>query len=76
MGTRRSGGGAVIVERIAEPLPGGRAQLVETCFDVDATGRSEQLYSVQRGSPAAAEVVARHEETLTMDAAGVRRSRP
>lgn len=50
-----------VIERIADPLPGGRAQLVETLF---ADGG--QVYSVRCGSPARAEVVREYEETLTI----------
>lgn len=46
-----------VIERYAEPLPGGRAQLVEECFDGSTT-----LYRVLRGSPAPAETVRRHED--------------
>lgn len=49
-----------IIERLAEPLAGGRAVLRETLF---ADG--EQVYSHLSGSPAPADVVRRYEETLT-----------
>jgi hypothetical protein len=60
-----------IIERLAEPLPGKRAQLVETVFE---DGR--MVSRVRCGSPAPMETVRRYEETLTMDDAGVRRSTP
>lgn len=59
--------GVVVIERIAEPLPGDRAQLVETVF-VDGAQELRTL----RGSPAHRDKVRRHEETLTMDDRGVR----
>lgn len=65
-----------IIERIADPLPGGRAQLVETCFDYDEHGRGTQEYTVRRGSPAAMATVREHEEVLTFTDAGVSRRRP
>jgi hypothetical protein len=65
----------VIIERVADPLPGGRAQLVETMFEREGDGAPTQVYSVRRGSPARAEVVAREVELLTMDDDGVHRTR-
>lgn len=62
--------GAVIIERAAEPLPGGRAQLVERVW-VD--GEQVMAMTCRRGSPARAEVVREHEETLLIDDDGTRR---
>lgn len=46
----------VIIERIAEPLPGARAQLVEYVF-ID--GEQVAELTVKRGSPAPAKTRAR-----------------
>lgn len=51
----------LVIERIAEPLPGGRAQLVESVF-VD--GEQVPELSCKRGSPAAMATVREHEETV------------
>lgn len=51
-----------IIERIAEPVSGGRSILRETLF---ADG--EQQYSVLRGSPAPTETVKAHEEVVLID---------
>lgn len=52
---------ACVIERAADPLPGGRAQLVQTVF-VDGEKVPELSHPV--GSPASAETVARHVETI------------
>lgn len=51
----------LVIERIAEPLPGGRAQLVEYVFE---DGEQRPELTVKRGSPAAADVVRQHEQTV------------
>lgn len=51
----------LVIERIAEPLGGGRAQLVEYVFE---DGEQRPELTCRRGSPAAAEVVERHAETI------------
>jgi hypothetical protein len=56
--------GVLIIERIADPLPGGRAQLVQTVF-VDGEQVPELSHPV--GSPAPAEVVREHVETLRFE---------
>lgn len=62
-------GSVVVIERIAEPLEGGRAQLVEYVFE---DGVQDVSATCRRGSPAALAVVREHEETLTIDDDGIR----
>jgi hypothetical protein len=59
-----------IIERLADPLPGGRAQLVETVYEDGV-----QVERVRRGSPAAEATVRKVEEVLTMTDAGTFRAR-
>lgn len=72
-GRGRAGESVTIIERTAESLPGGRAQLVERVW-IDGEQRPE--LTVRRGSSAAADVVRQHEETVTIGDEGVRRRRP
>lgn len=51
----------LLIERVAESMPGGRAQLVERVW-ID--GEQVPELTVNRGSPAAAETVREHEETI------------
>ena len=63
-------GAVTVIERIAEPLPGGRAQLWEYVFE---DGQQLPDGTCRRGSPAPAETVCKHEEILTFTTAVTRR---
>jgi hypothetical protein len=54
---------SLVIERSAEQIEGGRAQLVERVF-VD--GQSVSLLPVKRGSPAPVETVRAYEEVISI----------